>query len=134
MNPVYEALTIIFVLVLVCIGALAITQGIFTAQGVPKKLKNANTPCTYVLVLSSLFWVSRIKWKIRGKTMTEQFFGQCEYCEEWLHGLRIHDTEQFGELELCKDCRELADNSELEECMCGALASRDGHTYCRDCE
>ena len=53
----------------------------------------------------------------RGKTMTEQFFGQCDYCEEWLHGLRIHDTEQFGELELCKDCRELADNGELEECM-----------------
>lgn len=66
--------------------------------------------------------------------MTEQFFGQCDYCEGWLHGLRIHDTEQFGELELCKDCRELADNGELEECMCGALASRDGHTYCRDCE
>ena len=65
--------------------------------------------------------------------MTEQFFGQCEYCEEWLHGLRIHDTEQFGELELCKDCRELADNGELEECMCGALANRDGHTTCRDC-
>lgn len=70
----------------------------------------------------------------RGKIMTEEFFGQCEYCEEWLHGLRIHDTEQFGELELCKDCRELANNHELEECMCGALASRDAHTYCRDCE
>lgn len=70
----------------------------------------------------------------RGKTMTEEFFGQCEYCEEWLHGLRIHDTEQFGDLELCKDCRELANNHELEECMCGALASRDGHTYCRDCD
>ncbi len=66
--------------------------------------------------------------------MTEQFFGQCEYCEQWLHGLRIHDTEQFGELELCKDCRELADNGELEECMCGALASRDGHTHCRECD
>lgn len=70
----------------------------------------------------------------KGKNMTEQFFGQCEYCEEWLHGLRIHDTEQFGELELCKDCRELADNGELEECMCGALASCDGHTYCRECD
>ena len=52
--------------------------------------------------------------------MTEQFFGQCEYCEEWLHGLRIHDTEQFGELELCKGCRDLADNGELEACGCGA--------------
>lgn len=68
------------------------------------------------------------------KNMTEQFFGQCEYCEGWLHGLRIHDTEQFGELELCKDCRDLADDGELEACDCGALASRDAHTTCRDCE
>lgn len=45
-----------------------------------------------------------------------------------------HDTEQFGELELCKYCRDIADDGELEECMCGALASRDGHTYCRDCD
>lgn len=60
-------------------------------------------------------------------------FGQCDYCEEWLSGLQIYYSEQFGELELCKDCRELADNGELEECGCGALACRDGHTYCRDC-
>lgn len=62
-----------------------------------------------------------------------EFFGQCDYCEEWLNGLQIYSTEQFGDLELCKDCCDIADNGELEECGCGALASRDAHTYCRDC-
>lgn len=57
MNPVYEALTIIFVLVLVCLGGLAVTQGIFTAQGRTKDAKNASTQCTCALELSSLFWV-----------------------------------------------------------------------------
>ena len=65
--------------------------------------------------------------------MTKEFFGQCDYCEEWLHGLQRYETEPFGDLDLCKYCRDLADNGELEECECGALASCDGHTYCRDC-
>ena len=47
MNPAYEALTIIFVLVLVCLGGLAVTQGIFTAQGRAKDAKK----CEYAMYL-----------------------------------------------------------------------------------
>lgn len=47
MNPIYEALIIIFVLVLVCIGGLAVTQGIFTAQGRDKEAKK----CEYAVYL-----------------------------------------------------------------------------------
>lgn len=47
MNPVYEALTIILILVLVCIGALAVTQGIFTAQERTKEAKK----CEYAMYL-----------------------------------------------------------------------------------
>lgn len=72
--------------------------------------------------------------KLGEKIMENTFYGQCDYCEDWCHGLQKYDTAQFGELELCKYCRDIADDGELEECMCGALASRDGHTYCRDCD
>lgn len=47
MNPVYEALTIIFILVLASIGGLAVTQGIFTAQGRSKEAKK----CEYAMYL-----------------------------------------------------------------------------------
>lgn len=47
MNPIYEAVTIIFVLVLVSIGGLAVTQGIFTAQGRTKEAKQ----CEYAVYL-----------------------------------------------------------------------------------
>lgn len=47
MNPIYEALTIMLILVLVCIGGLAVTQGIFTAQGRSKEAKR----CEYAMYL-----------------------------------------------------------------------------------
>ena len=65
---------------------------------------------------------------------TNLFRGYCDYCGDFNDKLSEYYSDDFGGLELCPDCIELAEDGELQTCnLCDRLATRDGHSYCDDC-